>query len=235
MKNSNVTLFAILLSLLVGSGCAATAQSARQAEHNQLVMERMEQENAALREQLAASERARVAANQVVPPAPTSAPAPAPAPAPQPAPAPAATTTAMHPTAPVAIPTEDLPPPPAHTPPPGPPQNWFWMYEPPMGCEGGSFAVKIQDWTGNYTSLRIDGKQIQIMGAEGPLPKLPPHAIIYGCLDRLGKHTMSGISYQARYTKFIEVDRFNKDVEFRLQPYGQSQTLTIDATLLYFN
>lgn len=130
----------------------------------------------------------------------TSAPAAAPA---APAPAPVAAT--------------PMAPPPGYVPsahPPvrgGLPENFGWLYEKPAGCTDGPLSLEIVNQTGLYVRVLVDGKGVETRGAYGVLPHLPPGQTVYVCLDRVGRHNVSGVVYARRYSQLVEVSRFSEN------------------------
>ncbi|KPJ84827.1 hypothetical protein AMJ57_05305 [Parcubacteria bacterium SG8_24] len=105
-------------------------------------------------------------------------------------------------------------PPPAKPRPLGPPQHWAWMHTPPQGCSSGILSLEIENFTGYYLKLFLDGEELTVRGAQGVLPHLPPRETVYVCLSGTGHHTFRGIAFQNRYGVLQEVKRFSFDRKF---------------------
>lgn len=81
----------------------------------------------------------------------------------------------------------------------GPPQNWAWIHTPPMGCDQGPNSLAIANDTDYFTRIVLDGEDLQVRGAYGMLPMVPPNSVVYVCLSHTGEHTLSGVMYVLRY------------------------------------
>jgi len=119
----------------------------------------------------------------------------------------------------------------------GPPQNWAWLHSAPLGCNNGPHSLMIANDTPNHMRVVLDGEDLQVRGAYGVLPTLPPRTAVHVCLAHLGEHTLSGVVYSLRYGQLQEMegDRGRFDFHGPLagepQPNGSVQFHINAATL----
>jgi len=104
--------------------------------------------------------------------------------------------------------------PPARPAPGGPPQSFAWLHTPPMGCEEGVFSLEIRNSSDSFLAVLIDGEELEVRGARGMLPHLPPDSSAYICLESLGEHTLAAVSYVPRFGELQEVRRYSRTVRF---------------------
>ncbi len=197
MKN----LMMLAVIAVLGAGCATTS-AARDTEDS-LEVTALKEQNAELQKRLEALEKTtdsrKAAPVVVVPGGPVGAPMMA---------------------------SQMVPPPPKPLP-PGPPQNWAWLHSRPYGCESGPFAMEVHNLTAAlFMRLSVDGEEVIIRGANGPLATrapdgtmmtpLPPDARMYMCLKSLGAHTVTGVLYADRMGVLSEVKRFSRPISFTL-------------------
>lgn len=88
----------------------------------------------------------------------------------------------------------------------GPPQSWAWMHTPPLGCDSGPSSLMIANDTQYHMRVVLDGEDLQVRGAYGIMPTLPPGAAAYVCLAHTGAHTLSGVAFSVRYGQLQEVE-----------------------------
>ncbi|MFA6604046.1 MAG: hypothetical protein WCT10_04395 [Patescibacteria group bacterium] len=99
---------------------------------------------------------------------------------------------------PAAAPTmADLVPPPAQRR-VSPPENWGWLDQRPEGCSTGVYAMEIQNDSGFYLDLLINGEHVKVRGSRGLLPGVPPGTSVWICLGHLGQQTLTGTFYACR-------------------------------------
>ncbi|HTM68497.1 MAG TPA: hypothetical protein VL426_04300 [Candidatus Binatia bacterium] len=105
----------------------------------------------------------------------------------------------------------------------GPPQSWAWLHTPPMGCDSGPNSLMIANDTDYHMHVVLDGEDLQIRGAYGILPTLPPRAAVYVCLAHNGEHTLSGIAFTVRYGQMQEIPGEYGRFDFRGPLAGETQ------------
>jgi len=110
----------------------------------------------------------------------------------------------------VMIRPEDMVPPPAqrHR---MPPQNWAWLHQPPAGCESGVLSMEVENQTDFHAQILLDGEELRVRGARGVLPGIPPHEVVYLCLNNIGQHTFTGMLFALRYGQPQKVGRYRLD------------------------
>ncbi len=101
-------------------------------------------------------------------------------------------------TAPVAV---HHGPPPARPAAFGPPENWGWVDQEPMGCEkGNSLALRIKNPTADkWMRAKLNGAPVEMSGALGPQPLIPPGSVLNMCLADPGvEHTIEIDTFLSR-------------------------------------
>lgn len=111
-------------------------------------------------------------------------------------------------------------PPPAQPQPLSMPENVGWLHQPPRGCETGPFAVRLENRTGAYLKVLVNGKELVVRGAGGVLPHLPPRTTAHICLAVLGRNSFAGVKYLPRAGVLQPVG----------QPFSFSQNFRPNAT-----
>ncbi len=181
------TLWTLMTALaVVLTGCATTSPATRQptAEEYEVLVQALKRQNADLRRQAAR----RTAPGQSA--------------------ADDRSTTAMElPPPPPMVRPEDMIPPPAQ-PRRLPPQNWAWLHQPPAGCTSGIYSMQVENWTDHHLQLFVDGVELRVRGSRGVLPGIPPHEVVYICLNNIGQHTFTGMVFALRYGQPQRVGRY---------------------------
>jgi hypothetical protein len=81
----------------------------------------------------------------------------------------------------------------------GYPQSYAWLDKRVPGCESGPLAVRIMNQTDYFVKFMVDGVELQVFGAQGPLPGfIPPSSTAWICLAKNGDVALSGIAYVKR-------------------------------------
>ncbi len=187
MKTLWISLIAALTT--VAAGCATTSPATRQptAEEYEVLVQALKRQNAELRR------RAERPADPV--PAEVATPVDG-----------RSTALALPPVPPPVRP-EDMIPPPAQ-PRRVPPQNWAWLHQPPAGCTSGIYSMQVENWTDHHIQLFVDGEELRVRGSRGVLPGIPPHEVVYICLNNIGQHTFTGMVFALRYGQPQRVGRY---------------------------
>ncbi len=112
-------------------------------------------------------------------------------------------------------------PPPRPEPLQGPPQSWAWLHTPPMGCDQGPNSLAIANDTDYFARIVLDGEDLQVRGAYGTLPMVPPNSVVFVCLAHTGEHTLGGVMYVTRYGVPQELLGDRNRFEYR-GPFGNA-------------
>lgn len=99
----------------------------------------------------------------------------------------------------------------------GPPQNWGWLFQPPVGCDNGPLSLEIRNQTGYYLTVMFDGKELDIRGGDDLFPHVPPGESVYICMDEIGPHHIAGTAFIARTGQLQEIERFSVNPKFGLR------------------
>ncbi|HTK05174.1 MAG TPA: hypothetical protein VL500_06310 [Candidatus Eisenbacteria bacterium] len=105
----------------------------------------------------------------------------------------------------------------------GPPQSWAWLHTPPYGCDSGPNALAIANDTDKHMRVVLDGEELQVRGAYGILPTLPPRTVAYVCLAHTGTHSLSGIAYSLRFGQLQEIEGIYGRFDYRGPLAGEPQ------------
>lgn len=103
----------------------------------------------------------------------------------------------------------------------GPPQSWAWLHTPPMGCDQGPNSLAIANDTDYFARIMLDGEELQVRGAYGMLPNVPPNSVVYVCLNSTGEHTLAGVMYTLRFGVPQELSGNQGTFEYR-GPFGNA-------------
>lgn len=89
--------------------------------------------------------------------------------------------------------------PPGAAMPMGYPQHYAFLEKRVPGCEKGPLALRIENRTDFFVKFMIDGAELEVFGAQGPLPGfIPPRATVWVCLAKNGDVNFAGIAYVKR-------------------------------------
>lgn len=120
-----------------------------------------------------------------------------------------------------------------------PPQTLAQLDYPFDGCESGPYSLALMNRTEYFLDMTIDGEPVDFLAPEGSYAELPPWTTAYLCLDYLGDHALTGLSYFERYGNlypvggaygyFAVTDYYGSSVG----PRGR-QEFSIDDSLLYY-
>lgn len=149
----------------------------------------------------------------------------------QPTPAPVVTPPA--PRAPVARPMPMMP----RRPVAATPQTWGNLHGPPPMTFGRCPAVMnlhIVNRTDHFVSVLLDGEMTQNGGAMSTLPHIPPRQRLEVCLERLGRHTISGALYTVRDGQTTPLGvRFSRPliVDENTSPYDYQRYAITDSEI----
>lgn len=105
----------------------------------------------------------------------------------------------------------------------GPPQSWAWLHTAPLGCNSGPHSLMIANDTTHHMRVVLDGEDLQVRGAYGVLPTLPPNSAVYVCLSHLGTHSLSGVAYSLRFGQLQEIEGDPGSFNFRGPLAGEPQ------------
>jgi hypothetical protein len=123
----------------------------------------------------------------------------------------------------------------------GPPPNVASLHRPIRGCSSGPFALEIVNRSTRYARVFLDGAEVELVGAFGPLPMLPPAGRnghgggrAWACLDSVGRHTVAVVGYAPRGMELREIDgeegSFTAPVDFGSSPgLGYQQFVFTDT------
>jgi outer membrane murein-binding lipoprotein Lpp len=90
-----------------------------------------------------------------------------------------------------------------------PPKNVGSLYQEMLACNKTPLHYRIHNDTNLHYKLMLDGKPI-IVNGERRLPYLPPGETVHLCVDRLGKHRLTGVGYAMRGRTPVRVKKFSK-------------------------